>query len=99
VLVLSYKFWKEKLGAPADIVGKTFSMNDHAHTVVGVLPPLPAYPDENDVYMPWPACPFRSAATTVDNPRARMLAIYARKKPGLGYGSVKADLETISSRV
>jgi predicted permease len=99
VLVLSYKFWKQGLGGPSDIVGKTFSMNDHAHTVVGILPPLPAYPDENDVYMPWPACPFRSRPTTVDNPQARMLAIYARLKPGVTAAGVRADLETISKRL
>jgi predicted permease len=99
VLVLSYKFWKQGLGGPADIVGKTFSMNDHTHTVVGVLPALPAYPDDNDVYMPWPACPFRSAATTVDNPQARMLAIYGRLRPGATVAGVSAELETISRRV
>ena len=35
-------------------------MNDRPHTVIGVLPPIPGYPDENDVYMPISACPFRS---------------------------------------
>jgi predicted permease len=99
VLLLSYKFWKQTFGGASDIVGKTFSMNDHAHTVVGILPPLPAYPDENDVWMPQTACPFRSAARTVNNPQARMLAMVARTKPGAAYATVKADLETISARV
>jgi putative ABC transport system permease protein len=99
VLVLSYKFWRQGLGGPADIVGKTFSMNDHTHTVVGIMPPLPAYPDDNDVYMPWPACPFRSSPRTVDNPRARMLALYARLRPGVTPAAVSAELETISRRV
>ena len=35
-------------------------MNDRPHTVVGVLPPFPQYPQEVDVYMPTSACPFRS---------------------------------------
>ena len=37
-------------GDPA--IGKTFEMNGLIHTVIGVLPPVPQYPAENDVYMP-----------------------------------------------
>ena len=37
-------------------------MNNRPHTVVGVLPAVPHYPNEVDVYMPTSACPFRSAA-------------------------------------
>ena len=41
---------------------RSFEMNDRPHTVVGVLPNVPHYPQENDVYMPTSACPFRAAA-------------------------------------
>ena len=44
-------------------------MNDRVHTVVGVLPPIPQYPHENDVYMPTTACPFRSRAAVAENRR------------------------------
>ena len=37
-------------------------MNDRPHTVIGVLPSVPHYPNEVDVYMPTSACPFRGAA-------------------------------------
>ena len=59
VLVLSYEFWKKQERGDPHIVGKTFQMNDRVHTVIGVLPPIPQYPNENDVYMPLSACPFR----------------------------------------
>ena len=36
-------------------------MNDRPHRVIGVLPYVPHYPQENDVYMPVLACPFRAA--------------------------------------
>jgi hypothetical protein len=45
-------------------VGQVFEMNDRPHTVVGVLPNVPHYPQENDVYMPVSACPFRAGATS-----------------------------------
>ncbi len=62
VLVLSHEYWRTRFGGDPDIVGQTFQMNDRPHTVVGVLPPIPQYPADCDVYMPTSACPFRAAA-------------------------------------
>src|SRR5207237_1629788 len=61
VVLLSYKFWMDQFHGDPGIVGATFTMNDKVHHVVGVLPPLPGYPNENDMWMPAGACPFRSA--------------------------------------
>ncbi len=62
VFLLSYSYWQSKFGGDPNIVGQVFQMNDRPHTVIGVLPNVPHYPQENDVYMPVHACPFRSAA-------------------------------------
>ena len=48
-------------GGDPSIVGRVFQMNDRPHTVIGVLPSVPQFPQDNDVYMPTSACPFRSA--------------------------------------
>ena len=61
VVILSHAFWMDQFHGDSSIVGATFTMNDRVHTVIGVLPPLPAYPDENDIWMPVGACPFRSS--------------------------------------
>jgi putative ABC transport system permease protein len=44
VLVLSHDFWRRSFGGDPNIVGQIFEMNNRPHTVVGVLPPLPAFP-------------------------------------------------------
>src|SRR5262249_49480461 len=62
VLILSHTYWRTKFGSDPNIIGQYFEMNDRPHRVVGVLPNVPHYPQENDVYMPVLACPFRSAA-------------------------------------
>jgi putative ABC transport system permease protein len=59
VLLLSYEYWLRSFGGDPTVIGKVFRMNDKPHTVIGVLPPFPQYPQENDVYMPSTACPFR----------------------------------------
>ena len=57
VLVLSHDYWMRAFGGDPSVVGRVFRMNDRAHTVVGILPPIPGYPADNDVYMPVSACP------------------------------------------
>ncbi len=99
VLLLSYEYWKNHEHADPNIVGKTFRMNDRVHTVVGVLPQVPQYPSENDVYMPTSACPFRSRPQLIANRNGRMLSLFARMKSGVSVEHCKADLSVISSRM
>jgi putative ABC transport system permease protein len=99
VLVLSYDYWQRSHGGDPRIVGQTFKMNDRIHTVVGVLPPMPAYPDENDVYMPASACPFRGSAAASNDRNARMVSVFGRLKPGATLQALQADLATIFARL
>ena len=74
VLILSHTYWRTKFGGDPNIVGQVFEMNDRPHRVIGVLPNVPHYPQENDVYMPVLACPFRAARRAADSqqpPRVR----------------------------
>jgi putative ABC transport system permease protein len=99
VLLLSYEYWKNKFGSDPGIVGKTFEMNDKVHTVVGVLPPVPQYPLESDVYMPTSACPFRSSKAMIDNRDARMMEVFGRLKPDVSALQANADFKTIAGRL
>ena len=54
-------------------------MNNRPHTIVGVLPPLPAFPNEDHVFMPASACPFRGGERVLTNRNARMMShVFAR---------------------
>ncbi len=72
-------------------------MNDKVHTVVGVLPPVPQYPDENDVYMPTSACPFRSSKRHIENRDMRMMEVFGRLKPDVSVAQASADFSTIAA--
>jgi putative ABC transport system permease protein len=99
VLLLSYEYWEKHERADPNIVGKTFQMNDRVHTVIGVLPPVPQYPNENDVYMPTSACPFRSRPQMIQDRNGRMMSVFGRMKPGVSVEHCKADLSVISARM
>ena len=86
VLVLSHSYWTSKFGADPNIVGQVFEMNDRPHRVIGVLPNVPHYPQENDVYMPVLACPFRAIGEknhTTNRRAFSALNIFGRLKPGV----------------
>jgi putative ABC transport system permease protein len=95
VLVLSYKYWKSRFGGDPNLVGQVFQMNNRPHTVIGILPPIPQYPTESDVYMPTSQCPTRSSAGFKANRDARMMTVFGRLKPGVELPKAQADLSTI----
>jgi predicted permease len=99
VLVLSYAYWVKNFGRDPKILGRTFEMNDRVHTVVGVLPPLPEYPDANDVYMPTTSCPFRSSPKMIADRDMRMFTVFARMKPNMTVARVQSDLTTITNQL
>jgi putative ABC transport system permease protein len=97
--VLSYKYWQTRHGGNPNIVGKVFQMNNRPHTVIGVLPAIPQYPTESDVYMPTSQCPFRSSQAFIQNRQARLMNAFGRLKPGMPLKQAQADLSTIASQL
>ncbi|HEX4595716.1 MAG TPA: ABC transporter permease [Bryobacteraceae bacterium] len=99
VLLISYEYWKQHCSGDPDIVGRTFKMNDRVHTVIGVLPQVPQYPDENDVYMPTSACPFRSSKAMIANRQGHMMNLFGRLKPSVTPDHSRAELQLIATRM
>ena len=99
VIVLSYEFWRRALGGDPNIVGRTFTMNDRVHTVIGVLPFLPQDPDHNDIYMPISSCPFRMSKAMLESRTARMVSILGRLGPGVSLTQANADVAGVSARL
>jgi predicted permease len=101
VLLVSYSYWQRKFAADPAIVGQVFEMNDRPHTVIGVLPNVPHYPQENDVYMPTSACPFRAQAegNIAQNPRAfSILNVFGKLKDGVSRDRASSAVRAISQR-
>lgn len=99
VLLLSYEYWQREHGGSANVVGSTLRMNDRTHRVIGVLPPHPQYPDENDVYMPTSSCPFRSAPGWAEDRQARGTAAFALVRQGVTPDALDAELRTVAARL
>jgi putative ABC transport system permease protein len=96
VLIVTDKYWQTHQSGDPNIVGKVFQMNNRPHTVIGVLPPIPQYPSEVDVYMPTSQCPTRSSAAFIENRGRRMMTAFARLKPGVTVAQAQADLSAVA---
>ncbi len=96
VLVFSYAYWQRSWGGDPAVIGKTLQMNDHPHRVIGVLPPVPQYPDENDLWMPTSACPFRSDPRTMAARQGRGFNVFGRLKPGVTLAGARQDLAAVN---
>lgn len=99
VLMLSHRYWKEKFGGDPGVIGRVLEMNNRPHTVVGVLPDFPQYPQANDVYMPTSACPFRSSAEQ-NLPQGHRsfaaLTVIGRLAPGASPERATTEIATVA---
>jgi predicted permease len=100
VLVLSHAYWQQKYGGDPRVVGRIVKMNNRPHTIVGVLPDIPQFPRENDVYMPTSACPFRARADTARPQGHRSfgaLQVFGRLADGATAESASAEIATLAA--
>jgi putative ABC transport system permease protein len=100
VLLLSHNFWKQSFNGDPSVVGQVFQMNDKPHTVVGVLPPLPAFPNLDQIFMPAAACPFRGAERVLTNRNGRIIAqVFGRLKDGVTPAQALDDVERVGAEL
>jgi predicted permease len=99
VIVVSHAFWRAHLGGDPRAVGRTVQMTGRAHTVVGVLPPLPSFPRGDEVFMPVPSCPYRSHPATAADRGARMVTLLGRLRPGVSQAAAERDLAAIGATI
>jgi predicted permease len=109
VVVLTYQFWQNRLGADPDIVGKTLTMDGIPHLVVGVAPDRfgghiwPAPFTGRDLFVPLERHPRLLARTAADgeaNVRidrsTEWLLIHGRLSPGVSVEQASAAVAAVT---
>jgi putative ABC transport system permease protein len=95
--ILSYAFWQRRLGARADVIGGSITLDGASVTIVGVLPPSfdfggtfsPGRPA--DLFLPFPLSPE-------NNRKGNTLAVIGRLKPGIDLAAAAAETATVVER-
>ncbi len=93
-MVITHHFWREFLGADPNVIGRSLTLNGNRWSVIGVMPPTFALPeDDTDVFVSlWiaypEAAPFRGV---------HFMHTYWRLNPGATLDQAQADLTGIAN--
>jgi predicted permease len=97
VVVVSYDYWRQRLGASRDVVGRKVLVNGFPMTVVGVAAPGFHGIDWGEVASLWIPTMMKKQATPefdwLDDRRGRWLHVFGRLKPGVSLRQAQAALQ------
>jgi len=97
-VLLSHGLWERRFNSDPAIVGNSLTLNDEAHTVVGVLPAsfdfasVFAPGGHFDLYFPFPLSPET-------NRWGNTMAMVGRLKPGVTAAQAQGDTRTIAAQL
>ncbi len=105
VVVVSHRFWQQRLGGSPTALGQKLTLGNEAYTVVGVMPaafkfppPIsiegPAIGPENDVWMPLRLSPEIQAQRG-----AHHLVCLGRLRPGISVDQARAEFAGIGNHL
>ena len=102
VVVLSNRFWQERFGANATVIGQSLKLNKQSFTIIGVTPPT--FTDISQVdFHPAIAIPFTSEPLlrgensnlgTATRPGVWWINLMARLNPGATYEQARDSLNS-----
>ena len=93
VIVLSDRLWRQRFGADPSIVGRSITLNDRSHVVVGVMTASSTYPKDVDAWKPIAFTPQERMEAAR---HSQYLATIARLRPGVTYEQARAALQVVS---
>ena len=93
VVILTYRFWREKFGSDPNIVGKKLRMSGELYTVLGVAAPGPN--DKGDADM---SVPLALKSEEI-NREFHYLLVMGRLKPNVTLAAANAEMSVIAQRL
>jgi putative ABC transport system permease protein len=94
IALLSDAYFQSRFGGDPSIVGQTIVLNRVPHEVVGVVPPISAFVDRPQVWVPLYWTPEQRAVRANHNQRG-----VAKLKPGVDVVRAQADMTAIAKRL
>jgi putative ABC transport system permease protein len=98
VAVVTKNFWQKRLGGDPNVIGRSVALDGTAHTIVGVLPNMPAtWFGANPIAEVWTTKPFQLPGFTYERMMrgTSFLRVIGRMKPNISLAQVKAVLPSL----
>ncbi len=93
VLILSYEVWQRRYQGDPNIIGRGIGVNGRPHTVVAVMPPKFAFPENQRAWIPLGPLAVKDVRT------ARGLFTFGRLKPGVDLAQARSEIASVASAV
>jgi putative ABC transport system permease protein len=94
-IILSDALWKKDFGGDPNVIGQAVRVNGRAGTVIGVMPPKFAFPQNEQLWLPvnteFPVKPRSDRG--INN-----VSIIGRLKPGVSIAQANAEMTTLAQR-
>jgi putative ABC transport system permease protein len=106
VVILGYPFWQNQLRSDPDIVGKTLTLDDIPHVVVGIAPDQfdgHLFLHGKELFVPLEQHPLLRDSNTANMARAdrsnEWIVIIGRLSSGVGIPQASASVSAVTSRL
>jgi predicted permease len=97
-VVLSYAFWRNKLGGKPGIIGKTLTLDRAPWTVIGVMPQGFEYPKGTDVWRSLNMTEASQLPRSIYRPM-RIVDMIARTKPGITTTRLDTEMTELTKSI
>ena len=98
VVVLSYAFWRSRMGSDHHVVGKTIELDRLPNTIIGVMPQGFDYPSGMQIFRPLPMDEATQKPRSVSRP-VRLVNMLARLKPGVNQTELATEMGRLAHNI
>lgn len=98
VVVLSYAFWRNRLGSDPHAVGKTITLDRLPNTIIGVMPQGFDYPSGTQIFRPLPMDEGTEKPRSTRRPM-RIVSMLARLKLGVGQIQLATEMSRLTHNI
>ena len=98
VALVTRDFWQKRLGGDPNVIGRSITLDGTAHTIVGVLPHMPAtWFGANPVAEVWTTKPFQLPGFSYERMMrgTSFLRVIGRLKPGVTFQQAQAGMQSL----
>ena len=96
VVVISDRLWQRAFARDVNVLGRTIKLHNQGYTIIGVMPPEMASPQDTDVWFPFAR---RIAPIWNDRTIHPMLFVWGRLKPGVTVDQARTEMKGIAARL
>jgi putative ABC transport system permease protein len=93
-VVVSFGFWRARLGADPNVLGRVLSLNGLDYTVIGVMPKEFDFPMYADIWTPWIVRPEDRSERSQHS-----LSVLGRLKPGVSLSQAQTEMDNIGGQL